>query len=112
MYTACSTCHKSWPDSGAAPCRCGAQRVSRWRATLVLTDSTAQVTATCFTAIQSLVDVYADGDPERADPKYYASPEHMEDLFMAVAAVPFTLRISFDDSDWSEATELNVQLAT
>ena len=30
---------------------------------------------------------------------------------MAVAAVPFTVRISFDDSDCSDATELTAQLS-
>ena len=30
---------------------------------------------------------------------------------MAVAEVPFTVRISFDDSEWSDATELAAQLA-
>ena len=111
-YNACSTCHKSWLESSMAPCSCFANRELRWRATLLLADSTAQVTASCFGAVQSLVDVYAEGDDERSKPDFYADPEHVEDLFMAVAAVPFTVRISFSDSDWNEATELTVQLAT
>jgi len=110
-YNACSTCHKSWPDSDAAPCSCGGSRELRWRASLLLTDSTAQVTAICFDSVQSLVDIYADGDADRSKPDFYDDPEHVEDLFMAVAAVPWTVRISFDDNAWSEATELTVQLA-
>ena len=55
--------------------------------------------------------LYADGDPDRARPEYYQEPEHLEDLFASVAAIPFTVRISFSDSDWSEMTEMTMQLA-
>ena len=70
-YNACSTCHKSWLESSTAPCSCGANRELRWRASLLLADSTAQVTAICFGAVQSIRDMYADDDMERPKPDFY-----------------------------------------
>ena len=63
-----------------------------------------------FEAIKSLVHVYADGEEEKQQPEFYHDkPTHVEDLRMAIEAIPFTLLVTFTDNEYREEIELSVK---
>ena len=110
-YLACSGCRKGLVN-GVQTCSCQSQSTTvRWRATLQLTDGTAQLTATVFDSMAALVAHVAEDDPEKAAEYYHEQPGRVEDLMLAMAAMPYTLMLSFEDSDFSDSIEAHVQLA-
>ena len=112
-YHACTQCRKAWRIGEQASCACDSpEQGLLWKSILTLTDSTAQVTATCFDAFKGLVQHFAGEDMEKKETRYYEEPEHVEDLFHALAAVPFTVLLSFANSDYSQSIEVMVQLCS
>ena len=111
VYYGCSQCKKAWALEAVPPCACAAQRTPQWKAKLTLTDSTAQVFATCFDAFGALAHVYAAGDANKQSIDYYTNGlENQEDLLLSIAAMPFTARISLEENEWAAKTEMFVRL--
>ena len=111
VYKGCGTCKRSVQDGYT--CGCSQPKpTSLWKASLLLQDATAQVSATVFDALDSLVATFADGDPDRHKPEsYFENPDDVQELQLCIAAVPFTLLLSFDDSDYVAGTDLIVRSA-
>ena len=108
-YGSCAGCHK-----GASPqktCTCSTDAtVIRFLGKLRLEDDGSEERATVFEAIRSLVHVYADGEEEKQQPEFYHDkPTHVEDLRMAIEAIPFTLLVTFTDNEYREEIELSVK---
>ena len=111
LYDACIKCKRSWRMGEGPSCTCASpEQGLLWKSALTLTDSTAQVTATCFNALEGLVHHFAGDDDEKKEPSYYQDAEHVEDLFTALAVVPFTVLLSFANNEYSENIEVIGQL--
>ena len=53
--------------------------------------------------------IYADGEEEKQKPEFFHDQlDHVEDLRLSIEAMPFTLLVSFNDSEYREEIELNV----
>ena len=111
-YRGCANCSKSWKESEEGdernkPCFCaGSTPKVFWKAQVSLMDSTASITASAFDGISALAHWFADhqSNIELAEPSHYAANLVDIDLLMqAVMAVPWTVRLSIDDSDYDEA---------
>ena len=118
-YFGCSQCKRSWQEEDVQPCGCAAaQRCSLWKATASMVDSTAQVSATMFESLGTLTSMYAEHETERrgescahlALPATYESDEEITGLCRFLNPIPFTMRISFMDSEYTNHPELCVQL--
>jgi hypothetical protein len=115
-YLSCAECNKSVRD-GSKTCDCQSLETKpRWHAHLQLQDSTGQVTATIFDAMKDLAAMYRASDDElNADvekPEYYHDhPERVEALMGFLAALPVTVLISFQDSQYNNSIELLVRMA-
>ena len=63
-----------------------------------------------FDEMKSLVDIYADGDEEKQKPEYFHDQlTRVEDLRMAIEAIPFTILVTFSGNDYKEEIELSVK---
>jgi len=63
-----------------------------------------------FDEMKSLVDIYADGEEEKQQPEFFHDQlTHVEDLRMAIEAIPFTILVTFSDSEYKEEIELSVK---
>ena len=112
-YHGCSVCKKGDGETGTRQCDCkDAQLVPLLKTRLTLMDSFAQVTATCFDAFQNVIEWYAAGDPGKQGLAYYEEEDNVEVLRAEIAAVPFTVLLSFEDSDYIDGIELVVRLIT
>ena len=108
-YVSCAECRcRGFPQK---TCSCATnETVVRFIGKLRLEDDGSEERATVFDEMESLVEIFADGDKEKLNPEYYHDQlTHVEDLRMAIEAVPFTLLVTFDDSDYSEEIELSVK---
>ena len=110
-YWACSQCKKSWPGEEPQRCACtGASRVLLWKADVTLFDNTAQVKATFFDALASVVEEFADGDSSKTEKSYFEDEEQLDSLLPKVAAIPFTIIFSFEDNDFDVRPQLIARL--
>ena len=108
-YVSCAECR-----CGAAPqktCTCSTDKtVVRFLGRLRLEDDGAEERATVFDELKSLVDIYAEGDEEKQKPEYFHDQlTHVEDLRMSIEAIPFTILVTFSDSEYKEEIELSVK---
>ena len=71
--------------------------MSLWKADVTLFDNTAQVKATFFDALASVVEEFADGDSSKTEKSYFEDEEQLYSLLPKVAAIPFTIIFSFED---------------
>ena len=107
-YVSCAGCHK-----GALPqktCNCTTEAtIIRFLGRLRLEDDGSEERATVFDAMKSLVHIYADGEEEKQKPEFFHDQlDHVEDLRLSIEAMPFTLLVTFNDSEYREEIELNV----
>ena len=106
-YAGCSKCKKAWRGDDPQPCSCGeAEQTEYWCGKLTLTDHTGQLKATCFDAFESVAAFH----DESATPQLYAKEDSRQELLAAIAAVPFTARIGFDDDAYADRTRAVVRL--
>ena len=72
-------------------------------------DATCELKVTCFDATKSMVEIFADGDDDKLLPEYYhENAANVEDLRISIEAIPFTVLLTFSDSDYSESIEINI----
>ena len=111
-YMACASCPKGAPD-GQKTCDCSTPDTTpRWKAHLRLQDNTGSLVATAFDVVESLAKIFADGEEEKCKIEYFHSqPSHVDDLFWSIAAIPFTVLLSFQDSEYSERIETYMRKA-
>ena len=114
-YAGCSKCKKAYNDQ-APNCDCGEDSVHHWKARVLLTDGSAQVEAVVFDALADLAEAVMDceeaGSKEaNRDPNTYAEDSGKVDQFLAVfAALPLTVRITFDNRNFKEGLEMTVRV--
>ena len=54
--------------------------------------------------VESLAQSFADGEEEKCKRQYFHShPSHVDDMVWSIAAIPFTVLLSFQDSQSIEA---------
>ena len=98
-YIGCSACKKGRLD-GQATCRCNKDARAYWKANVLLTDNTAQVPATMFDVTADL-EPFADLQGGSFDPSRFAEDKDAADnLMLTIAAIPFTMLIEFQDSEF------------
>ena len=113
-YLGCSKCRKGWQECQSCDCS-DASAVLQWKVHASVSDSTAQVSVTFFTAFAAVMKMHAtlQDDESLTEPESRCNnEEHLEALLSAIKTIPFTLVLSFDDSDYKDGTEIIVQLAT
>jgi hypothetical protein len=83
-----------------------------WKATFTLMDDSGQLTAKCFGEFADLIPFHSE-DHEDADPGTYLNNMPKVDALMeSIAAVPFTVLLSFEDSEYSERIEAQIRRIT
>ena len=98
-YMGCSACKKGRLD-GQPTCQCNKDTQAYWKANVLLTDNTAQVTATMFDVTAEL-EAFADLQGEPFNPSRFAEDKDAADnLMLSIAAMPFTMLIEFQDSEF------------
>ena len=112
-YAGCSECKKGYSqESQACTCSNSSQKIY-WRAHLQLTDFTSSVTVTAFDAVESLAAVIpGDGPSVTTADDFHTSEDKLDDLMTTIAAIPFTVILSFEDSDYAGGTEMILRLVT
>ena len=105
---ACTACGKSAIEKS---CQCDTtDTMIRFRADLRMVDNTCQLNAVVFDALQSFVEIFADGDDEKRAPEYYhEKPKHVEDLCMNIEAVPFTALLTLEENSYKGKMEVSVK---
>ena len=108
-YVSCADCQKKVEPYKTCTCTTSLTKI-RFMGRLRLEDDMFELRASCFDAMQSLVDIFADGENEKQDPIYFHNnSNHMEDLRMTLEAIPFTLLLSFVDSEYNERIEVSIR---
>ena len=112
-YAACGECKKALQQDGTKRCSCTSdERMTCWKATFSLMDDSGQLTAKCFEEIADLIPFHSE-DHEDADPgTYLNSMAKVDALMESIAAVPFTVLLSFEDSEYSERIEAQIRRIT
>ena len=112
-YAACGECKKALLQDGTPRCSCSTdERITCWKATFSLMDDSGQLTAKCFEEIADLIPFHSE-DHEDADPgTYLNSVTKVDALMESIAAVPFTVLLSFEDSEYSERIEAQIRRIT
>ena len=112
-YAACGECKKALQQDGTKRCSCTSdERMTCWKATFSLMDDSGQLTAKCFEEIADLIPFHSE-DHEDADPgTYLNSMAKVDALMESIAAVPFTVLLSFEDSEYSERIEPQIRRIT
>ena len=110
-YLGCKTCKKKYHD-GAPACSCKEESTHDWRAEIVLTDGSAQVTATIFDALADVVEAVLGFEEARILPETFeVGSDNYDDLIMSVGAIPFTVLITFSDNDYLDCIGVVIRKA-
>ena len=110
-YVSCEACMKSVAPKKTCSCSTTSTTL-RFKAQLRLEDDTCELKTTCFDATKDIVEIFADGDEGKLQPAYYhENAVSVEDLRMAIEAIPFTVLLTFADSEYSERIEISIKAA-
>jgi hypothetical protein len=108
-YLGCADCGKGVYETKSCQCATTETKI-RFRTQLRLADDTYQLNAVVFDAMDSLVKLYADGDADKEKPSYYhEEPVHVEELSMAVEAMPCTVLLAFETNSYTTKIEVSVK---
>lgn len=112
-YAACGECKKALQQDGTKRCSCTSdERMTCWKATFSLMDDSGQLTAKCFEEVADIIPFHSE-DLEDAEPgTYLNSMAKVDALMESIAAVPFTVLLSFEDSEYSERIEAQIRKIT
>ena len=112
-YAACGECKKALQQDGTKRCSCTSdERMTCWKATFSLMDDSGQLTAKCFDEVADIIPFHSE-DLEDAEPgTYLNSMSKVDALMESIAAVPFTVLLSFEDSEYSERIEAQIRKIT
>ena len=114
-YMACSECHRGVrvEEDGRTTrfCQCVQNETcARFRTQLRLMDETHVMKGTIFDAMNTVVAIYADGDETKMHGSHYhGNTDNVQDLSMAVEAIPFTILAALEENTYTTGLELSIK---